>query len=134
MKQTAIAWDFDPTLDRAQYVQRLLDTYRCTPTCAGRVRRDDRRLAHRLFDQRIPWHVVEAAFTLAAARRLYRSEQNEPLSPIRSLHYFLPLIDEIRQSAIDPAYIDYARRKVRNADRDLESIPKILEKSAALSR
>jgi hypothetical protein len=133
MSQPAIWWDFDPNLERTHYVRRLLDSYSRTPTCAGRVRREDCRLAHRLFDQRIPLRLVEAALTLAAARRLFRSNQAEPIFPIRSLHYFLPLIDEIRQLPIDPGYIDYAAFKLQNAERELESIRKILEKSSGAS-
>jgi len=131
MSPPALWWDFDPTTDRTHYVRRLLDSYRHTPTCAGRVRREDQRLAYRLFDQRIPLRLVEAALTLAAARRLFRSNQAEPIFPIRSLHYVLPLIEEIRQKPIDPDYIDYIAFKVQNAERELKRIRKILEKSSA---
>ncbi len=134
MNEPYIWWHFDPALDRRQYVQRLLDGYRRTPTCAGRVRREDRRLAHRLFDQRIPLCLVEAAFSLAAMRRLYRPFEAEPLVPIRSLHYFLPIFDEIRQQNIDPDYIGYAEWKVRNADQELERIRRILAQSPATPR
>ncbi len=122
MSETTTWWGFDPNLDRYHYVRRVLDSYARTPTCAGRVRREDRRLAHRLFDQRIPLRLVEAALLLAAARRLYRDNENGPLGPIRSLHYFLPLLDEIRQQAVDPGYFDYIERKVRDAKRQLESL------------
>ena len=49
-----------------------------------------------------------------------------PLAPVRSLHYFLPMIDEIRQQAIDPGYISYAEWKVRNADQELDRIRRTL--------
>lgn len=125
MSQPAIWWDFDDAVDRSQYVQRLLDAYCRTPTCAGRVRREDRRLAHRLYDQRIPLPLIEAAFSLAAMRRLYRPFEAIPLTPVRSLHYFLPTLDEIRQQAIDPRYIDYAHWKVRNAEQELDRIRRL---------
>lgn len=130
MSETASGWVFDPNLDRHLYVRRVLDRYRQTPTCAGRVRREDQRLAHRLFDQRIPLRLVEAALVLAAARRLYRDASNGPLSPIRSLHYILPLLDEILQHAIDPAYIHYVERKVRSAQRELENLRNLDQPSA----
>ena len=125
MSQPAIWWDFDDAVDRSQYVQRLLDAYCRTPTCAGRVRREDRRLAHRLYDQRIPLPLIEAAFSLTAMRRLYRPFEAIPLTPVRSLHYFLPTLDEIRQQAIDPRYIDYAHWKVRNAEQELDRIRRL---------
>lgn len=119
MNEPTCWWDFDPTLDRRQYVRSVLDSYGRAPTCAGRVRREDRRLAHRLYDRRVPLCLVEAAFTLAALRRLHRADQAH-LVPIRSLHYFLPIIEEIRQQAVDPGYIEYAEWKVRNADKKLD--------------
>ena len=128
MNDTSIWWHIDPTLDRRQYVQRVLDGYLRTPTCAGKVRTEDRRLAHRLFDQKIPLCLVEAAFYLAAMRRLYRPFEAEPLLPVRSLHYFLPVLEEIREQNIDPEYIGYAEWKVRNADEELQRIRKILSK------
>jgi len=138
MNDSALWWDVDPTIDRRQYVQDMLAAYRSTPTCAGKVRREDRRLAYRLYDQRIPPLLLHAAFILGAMRRLYRLEAvedcpfgNEPLTPVRSLHYFLPIIDEIRRQPIDPEYIAYAEWKVRNADRQLERIRKLREQPSA---
>ena len=134
MNEPSIWWDFDPALDRRQYVQRVLDAYCRTPTCAGKVRREDRRLAHRLFDQRIPLCLVEAAFSLAAMRRLYRPFEATPLVPVRSLHYFLPILDEIRQQAIDPGYIECAHWKVRNAEQKLDRIRRILAQPSSPPR
>jgi len=126
MNEPSIWWDFDLTLDRRHYVQRLILAYRSTPTCAGTVRREDRRLAHRLYDQRTPLPLIEAAFSLAAMRRLYRPFEATPLLPVRSLHYFLPTMDEIRHHAIDPGYIDYAHWKASNAEQELDRIRRML--------
>lgn len=131
VNEPAIWWDFEPALDRRQYVERVLAGYCRTPTCVGKARREDRRLAHRLYDQRIPLYLVEAAFILAALRRLYRPFEAEPITPVRSLHYFLPILDEIRQQAIDPGYIAHAEWKVRNADQELERIRKIRDQPSA---
>lgn len=125
MSKPAIWWHFDPALDRGQYVQRVLDDYRQTPTCAGRVRPEDRRLAHHLYDQRIPLCLLKAAFSLAAMRRLYRPFHAPPLAPVRSLHYFLPILDEIRKQDIDPGYIEYAHWKVRHVEQQLDRIRNI---------
>ncbi len=119
MKQTA-RWSFDTTLSRDQYVRRLLDSYRHNPTTAGHVRRADRHLAQQLYEQEVPLDLVEAAFSLAAGRRIFRDLDVPPLAPVRSLHYFLPVIDEIRENPIIvPEYIRHVDDRVRNADQIL---------------
>ncbi len=116
----SIWWVFDPGIKENLYVRRMLEAYSTTPTTAGRIRREDRRLAVRLYRQRVPISAVLAAFSLAALRRIFRDFDATPLAPIRSLHYFLPVVDEIRNTPIDPGYIEYAAYKVRNADQLLD--------------
>ena len=100
-------WPFDMTLDQEQYVRRLLGHYQKTPTVAGHVRRADRQLAAKLYHRGVPLALVEAAFSLAAARRTFRDPREPPLRPIRSLHYFLPVLDELLQDPPDPDYVRY---------------------------
>ena len=87
------------------YVRRLLEAYRELPDASGRVRAADRRLAVQLFRDQVPLELVNAAFQLALARRRARPEDLPPLGTIRSLHYFLPVIDEAR--TLDPDYLAY---------------------------
>ena len=105
-------WVFDLDLSREQYVQQLLDAYRQTPTTAGRIRPADRRLAVQLFHRGVPLSMVRAAFSLAASRRVFRNPKAAPLHPIRSLHYFLPVLDEIRTEPVEPDYIQYIEWKL----------------------
>jgi hypothetical protein len=105
-----------PILDQHEYVERVLEGYRQTRTTAGIVRSADRRLAIQLYRQGVPIVLVEAAFALAAARRIFRRQQRPPLEPIRSLHYFLPVIDEIRKSPIDPEYIEAQKWKLKHCE------------------
>ena len=107
-----LGWVFDPDLGAEQYVQRLLDAYRRTPTTAGRVRPADRRLAVQLFRRGVPLSMAQAAFSLAASRRIFRDPGAAPLHPIRSLHYFLPVLDEIRSEPIGPDYIRHIEWKL----------------------
>ena len=113
-------WVVDPSIDRDLYVRRLLELYRKTPTTCGRVRHEDRRLAEHLFHQSVPFSAVEAAFHLAAARRIFRDPRRGPLAPVRSLHYFLPVIQEILTTPIDPDYIRFLEWRLRNAKPILE--------------
>lgn len=134
MKEPSIWWDFDHTLDRREYVERVLGAYCQTPTCSGKPRREDRRLAYRLYDQQIPLALIEAAFSLAAMRRIYRSIEAAPLDPIRSLHYFLPIFEEIRRQAIDPEYFAYVKWKVRNAAQEMERLRNLHQQRSPQSR
>ena len=55
---------------------------------------------------------IESAFLLASLRRLDRSPDMPPLTPIRSLAYFFPVIQEILANPIPDDYLKYLRRKV----------------------
>jgi hypothetical protein len=51
------------------------------------------------------------ALLLATARRTLRS--GPPLPPVRTLHYFLPAIDEVLEHPPDPGYVEYLAAKLR---------------------
>ena len=74
-----------------------------------RARRDDRRLAADLHRRGVSLVVVETALLLATARRRARPPEAPPLSPVRSLHYFLPVVEELLQSPPPDDYLDYLR-------------------------
>ena len=100
------------TSARRDYTQRVLGLYRCTPGASGIARRADRRLAASLFDRQIPLEVLHAALLLAVARRSSRPQNAPPLSPIATLHYFLPIIDELLAMPLDPGYLHYLRHSL----------------------
>jgi hypothetical protein len=77
------------------YVREVLRLYRATPTVVGHVRRADHLLARRLHDQRVPLYAIRNAFILGAARRVLHNAFSTPMPPVRSLHYFLPLLREV---------------------------------------
>jgi len=56
--------------------------------------------------------LIEAAFLLASARRAARRPDAMPLGPIRSLHYFLPVIEELLANPVPDSYLAYLRSKV----------------------
>jgi len=99
-------------IDSGIYVKTVLDLYLALPETPTRVSRFDHSLAFRLFQQNVPASIVEAAFLLASARRLCRPNDASPLGPIRSLHYFLPVIEEITRHPLPPGYLDYLRHKL----------------------
>ena len=50
----------------------------------------------------------------SAARRLIRPADRPQLPQIRSLHYFLPVIDEVRLSPLPSSYLHYLESKIRS--------------------
>lgn len=94
-------------------IKRLLDLYCGLPHTAARWPSPaDRRLATELCGRNIPFDLIEAAFLLAIARRSCRSPQAPPLPPVRSLAYFLPVIEELRQDPPHPDYIQHLRSRL----------------------
>ena len=99
--------------ERDHYVYELLVAYRATPGTSGRVHRADRLLADQLYERGVPLLIAQHALLLAAARRLSRPPDAPPLPPIRSLAYFLPVIDELLGDDPDPEYFFYLRHKLQ---------------------
>lgn len=95
-----------------ELVSRVLDLYLGLPDVAARrPSRIDRHLAATLFHRGITLEQIEAALLLAHLRRAGRST---PLPPIRSLHYFIHVIDEITSEPLSPEWLAYLRRKSTN--------------------
>lgn len=94
------------------FVSRVLSLYLGLPDVAARrASRLDRELAAALFRRGITLDQVEAGMLLAHQRRALRQT---PLPPIRSLHYFVPVIDEIVSQPLDLSWLDYLRRSRTN--------------------
>ena len=101
-------------VDLGAYRQALMELYLRLPDTPRRLSRFDLRLVRQLWERQIPWTVVETAFLLASARRAARPASALPLGPIRSLHYFLPVIEELLQTPLHhgQSYLAYLRTKV----------------------
>ena len=100
-------------MERSEYVRRVLEAYRITPGTCGAVRRADRLLAAQLHERGVPLAAVENALILAAARRIVRPEEALPLGTVRSLAYFLPVIEEVLHLQTGPEYFRYLRTKLQ---------------------
>ena len=95
-----------------EYIRRVLEAYRKTPGATGTVRRADRMLAAQLQQRGISVKVIENALVLAVTRRLIRPAGASPLGTIRSLAYFLPVIEEVLGLRVKPDYFEYLRYKL----------------------
>ena len=98
--------------DLETYRQTLIDLYLHLPDTPRRLSRFDLRLVCQLWQRQIPLTTVETAFLLASSRRAARRPDAMPLGPIRSLHYFLPLIEELLAQTVPESYPAYLRSKV----------------------
>jgi hypothetical protein len=105
----------DRGLSQEEYVRKVLEAYRKTPGTIGTVRRADRLLAAQLYQRGLSVRVIENAFVLAATRRMIRPADAPPLGTIRSLAYFLPVIEEVLELRVSPDYFDYLRHKLGRA-------------------
>jgi hypothetical protein len=104
----------DHGLNQEEYIRQVLELYRKTPGTMGTLRRADRLLASQLYQRGLSVKVIENALVLAAIRRLMRPADAPPLSTIRSLVYFLPVIEEVLELRVSPDYFDYLRYKLAN--------------------
>jgi len=101
----------DPSA-RDVYVRNLLGQYRNLPDTLGHIRRTDRRLAEQLYGRGVPLSLVETAFALATCRRLLRSADAAPLERVRTLHYYLGVVQELQEQPFDPDYLGYLKAKL----------------------
>jgi hypothetical protein len=95
-----------------EYVRQVLEAYCKTPGTMGTVRRADRLLAAQLYRRGLSLKVIENALVLAATRRLIRPSEAPPLGTVRSLAYFLPIIEEVLKMRVSPEYFEYLRYKL----------------------
>lgn len=98
---------------RDHYIQTLLRSYRQLPDTPARCHAQDRQCAGKLLQRAIPLETVQAALLLASARRSIRPKPDDvPLPPIRSLAYFLPVIEELLCHPLPNGYLAYLRAKL----------------------
>jgi hypothetical protein len=103
----------DDAPSQEEYIRQVLEAYRKTTGTMGTVRRPDRVLAGQLYQRGVSVNAIENAFVLAATRRLLRTADAPPLGTIRSLAYFLPVIEEVRELRVSQDYFQYLRHKLQ---------------------
>jgi hypothetical protein len=99
-------------MNRPEFVKVILDLYLDLPDTPKRFNRFDRSLAASWFDQGISILQIQHAMTLAQVRRASRPSADPPLGPIRSLHYFAPVLREIILQPLPTDYFRYLQRKL----------------------
>jgi hypothetical protein len=94
------------------YSNAVIGLYVRLPDTPTKARPADRRTLEQLHARGVSLATIEFAFLIASARRLCRHPHKPPLPQIRSLAYFLPVIDEISKKPTPIAYLAYIRSKV----------------------
>ncbi len=96
--------------DLEAYRQAVMELYLRLPDTPRHLSRFDLRLVRQFWERQIPATLIETAFLLASAR----PANALPLGPIRSLHYFLPVIEELLQTPLHhgQSYLAYLHTKV----------------------
>jgi hypothetical protein len=100
--------------DANQYQSAVLKLYLELPETPSRAGPQDRKRAEELYARGIKLETVESALLLASLRRLGRPDDWPPLAPIRSLAYFMPVIEELLDNPIAHDYREYLSRKVQS--------------------
>jgi hypothetical protein len=118
-----------PSPDPATYVAAVLILYVQLPETPLRASVQDQWHARRLYDRGVPLRVVESAFLLASLRRLGRPADGPPLSPVRSLAYFQPVIDELLSHPPPDNYLDYLRLKLNQFAGEKTASAKVQKKT-----
>lgn len=102
-----------PQGDESAFVAALLTLYADLPDTPLRPSPTDQTLARRLFADAVPMPLIESALLLGTLRRLSRPQGLPPLPKIRSLAYFLPVIEELKIQPLPEGYLEYLRLKLR---------------------
>ncbi|HEY1803752.1 MAG TPA: hypothetical protein VGG45_04675 [Terracidiphilus sp.] len=111
---TPAASILEPNSNPALYVAAVLTLYVDLPDTPLRASVSDQRQARTWFDRSVPLEVVETALLLACLRRKARPTDAPPLPRVRSLAYFQPVIEELREHPAPGGYLQYLRLKLRH--------------------
>jgi hypothetical protein len=105
----------------ASYVASVVIFYLEMPDTPLRVSISDQWLARHFHQDDVPLETVETALLLGSLRRLIRPADAPRLSPIRSLAYFRPVIEELQENPVPENYCEYLRLKLRQAAKNLSA-------------
>lgn len=83
------------------------------PETPLRTSANDAAQARLWFHQGVSLTCVQTALLLGSLRRLTRSPLAPPLTPIRSLAYFRPVVDELSQAPVSDQYRLYLLSKIQ---------------------
>ena len=95
------------------YIDAVLSAYTDMPETRVKPTAGDRTTARRLLERGIPIRTVQTALALGSLRRLARPPDYPRLQPIRSLAYFLPIVNELLETPVPEDYGRYVHTKLK---------------------
>ena len=100
-------------METSDYVRRVLDLYTSLPGTPSLSTIADHHSAAVLEGQGVEIERVAHALLLGTARRIRRDPALGPLQPVRSLAYFMPVLDEVLSGLpFSKGYVAYLHRIV----------------------
>ena len=99
--------------ENQSYISVVLEMYTALPETPARSRPADHKLAEDWHRSGITLEVVECALVLGQLRRLARPPEYPKLAPIRSLYYFVPVIQEVMEKPLPEGYVEYMKCKLQ---------------------
>jgi hypothetical protein len=104
-----------------EYQSMVLKLYLQLPETPSKASSHDRKTAAMLHASGFSVDTVESALLLASLRRLGRSSDMPSLSPIRSLAYFFPVIQEMLANPVPKDYVEHLREKLLRLSQKIQS-------------
>lgn len=101
------------TVEALAYQTGIIALYLDLPDTPLRVSVSDQQQARRWWERGVPLPLVETALLLGSLRRLMRPAEAPPLSAIRSLAYFGPVVEELLQVPVSDSYRYYLQRHMQ---------------------
>jgi hypothetical protein len=117
----------DKLLNRNEYLATVLSIYLQMPETPFRTSPSDRERTCDLFQRQVPIRIVESALLLGSLRRIARPPESPRLAPVRSLAYFLPVVEELLANPFPEGYLDYLRYKLQKLSPDKSAIQNRLQ-------
>jgi hypothetical protein len=100
------------SLEESGFVEQVRARFLKYPIVRSSFGAADQKLAHELFRNRVSLDQLERALLLGLSRKYVSSLNSLSTSPIYSLNYFLPLLDEVAQTETSDRYWEYLRRRL----------------------
>ena len=100
------------SIEESGFVREVRDRLLKYPIVRSSFGAADEKLARELFRNGVSLAQLERALLLGLSRKYVSSLNSIGTSPIYSLSYFLPLLDEVAQTETSDRYWEYLRRRL----------------------